>query len=198
MLSSAVLLRLLALVTFLHFASAAAVVPLLKHQVEELASHPENAENLLNRRQSSVNASSGFTVITGIQGTGTQPRLEIRQLEKNPDQWNIFLLGMARFMRSNQSEKLSYYQVAGGLQIAMKQRVQWLTCGRHPRQAVRSVGWRPTTAWTRSSGILCSSFAIVSSLAQAVHGALRGSFPMSPDTNTSADENHSKSCTRTS
>jgi len=108
----AVLSRLLAFVTFLHFVSAAAVAPLLKHQIEELTRHEDDAEQLLNRRQSSAN-SSGYTVVTGIQGSGTQPRLEIRQLEKNADQWNIYLLGMNRFMRSNQSEKLSYYQVAG-------------------------------------------------------------------------------------
>jgi tyrosinase len=88
------------------------VSPLLKHQTEEIASHNDHAEQWLTRRQTSAN-SSGYTVVTGIQGTGVQPRLEIRQLEKNADQWNVFLLGLNRFMRSNQSEKLSYYQVAG-------------------------------------------------------------------------------------
>ncbi|GAB7324456.1 hypothetical protein MBLNU13_g08380t2 [Cladosporium sp. NU13] len=109
----AVLSRLLAFAIFLHFISAAVVAPLLKHQIEELARSEDDAEPLLNRRQSPANSSGGYTVVTGIQGTGTQPRLEIRQLEKNPDHWNIYLLGMNRFMRSNQSEKLSYYQVAG-------------------------------------------------------------------------------------
>ena len=113
----AVLSRLLAFAIFLHFVSAAVVAPLLKHQIEELARNEDDAEQLLNRRQSSAN-SSGYTVVTGIQGTSTQPRLEIRQLEKNPDQWNIYLLGMNRFMRSNQSEKLSYYQVAGKSQCS--------------------------------------------------------------------------------
>jgi tyrosinase len=112
MLFPAVLLRLLAFVTFSNLASAAALSPLLKHQIEEIASHNDHAEQWLTRRQSSAN-SSGYTVVTGIQGTGVQPRLEIRQLEKNADQWNVFLLGLNRFMRSNQSEKLSYYQVAG-------------------------------------------------------------------------------------
>jgi tyrosinase len=112
MLFPAVLLRLLAFVTISNLASAAALSPLLKHQIEEIASHNDHAEQWLTRRQSSAN-SSGYTVVTGIQGTGVQPRLEIRQLEKNADQWNVFLLGLNRFMRSNQSEKLSYYQVAG-------------------------------------------------------------------------------------
>jgi tyrosinase len=112
MLFPAVLLRLLAFVTISNLASAAALSPLLKHQIEEIASHNDHAEQWLTRRQSSAN-SSGYTVVTGIQGTGVQPRLEIRQLEKNADQWNVFLLGLNRFMHSNQSEKLSYYQVAG-------------------------------------------------------------------------------------
>lgn len=108
----AVLSRLLVFVTFLHIVSAAVVAPLLKHQIKELTRRDDAFEQLLDRRQTAAN-SSGYTVVTGIQGTGTQPRLEIRQLEKNPDQWNIYLLGMDRFMRSDQSEKLSYYQVAG-------------------------------------------------------------------------------------
>jgi tyrosinase len=112
MLSPAVLLCLLAFVTFSNLAFAAAVSPLLEHQIEELASHNDHAEQWLTRRQTSAN-SSGYTVVTGIQGTGVQPRLEIRQLEKNADQWNVFILGLDRFMRSDQSEKLSYYQVAG-------------------------------------------------------------------------------------
>jgi tyrosinase len=130
MLFLAVLSRLLAFAIFLHFVSAAAVAPLLKHQIEELTRREDDAEQLLERRQSSAN-SSGYTVVTGIQGTGTQPRLEIRQLEKNADQWNIYLLGMNRFMRSNQSEKLSYYQVAGKLRYPQSSHIQSLTSGRN-------------------------------------------------------------------
>lgn len=142
----AVLSRLLAFAIFLHFVSAAAVAPLLKHQIEELARSEDDAEQLINRRQSSAN-SSGYTVVTGIQGTGTQPRLEIRQLEKNPDQWNIYLLGMNRFMRSNQSEKLSYYQVAGKSRCSRCSHVRALTSGRYPWQTVYTMGRRWSGAW---------------------------------------------------
>lgn len=107
----AVLLRHLAFVSFLSFATAATVPTLLKHQIEELTRR-DDGERMLIPRQSN---SSGFTVVTGIQGTSPQPRLEIRQLEKNVDQWNIYLLGMNRFMRTNETEKLSYYQLAGEL-----------------------------------------------------------------------------------
>jgi tyrosinase len=110
-------LLLLAFVAFLHTAAAAAV-PLLNHQIEELTRH-DDAVHPLNRRQNTN--SSGHTVVTGIQGTSPQPRLEIRQLEKNADQWNIYLLGMRRFMSTNQSEKLSYYQIAGKSSCRMLQ-----------------------------------------------------------------------------
>ncbi|KAM0718253.1 hypothetical protein Q7P37_006585 [Cladosporium fusiforme] len=110
MLSPVFFMRLLAAIVFLRFATAAAVPPLLNHQIEELTRH-DDGEQLLNRRQNTN--SSGFTVVTGIQGTSPQPRLEIRELQKNADQWNIYLLGMNRFMRTNESEKLSYYQIAG-------------------------------------------------------------------------------------
>lgn len=118
-----VLMRLLAFVTLFNLTSAVAVPPLLKHQIEELGSPGDDAEQVLSRRQTSTNSSS-YTIVTGIQGIGTQPRLEIRQLEKNVDQWNIYLLGMNRFMRSNQSEKLSYYQVAGMSRHTIEQHVQ--------------------------------------------------------------------------
>jgi len=78
--------------------------PLAIHQVEELSASPPLAHT---RRQSSLE------VVTGIQQFGIQPRLEIRQLEKNVDQFNIYLLGLVKFQATNQSEKLSYYDIAG-------------------------------------------------------------------------------------
>lgn len=110
MFSPAVFVRLVAALVLLRLAVAIAVPPLLNHQIEELTRR-DDGEPLLERRQNTN--SSGFTVVTGIQGTSPQPRLEIRELQKNADQWNIYLLGMNRFMRTNESEKLSYYQIAG-------------------------------------------------------------------------------------
>ena len=56
-----------------------------------------------------------FSVLgaAGVRGTDTYPRLEIRELEKNADQWNVYLLGLRRFQNVSQSDKLSYYQIAG-------------------------------------------------------------------------------------
>ena len=47
-------------------------------------------------------------------GDGTpHPRLEIRELQKNKDQWNVFLLGLHRFQSVDQNDRLSYFKIAG-------------------------------------------------------------------------------------
>ncbi|KAF2735384.1 Di-copper centre-containing protein [Polyplosphaeria fusca] len=59
---------------------------------------------------------SGFFSVLGTPGDGTtsvQPRLEIRQLQQNADQWNIYLLGLRKFQNMTQSDRSSWYQVAG-------------------------------------------------------------------------------------
>jgi len=70
------------------------------HLVEDIAP--------LLRRQ----AQAPFNV-AGVQGAGVASRLEIRQLQGNADQWNIFLLGLQRMQGMNQQDSLSYYQIAG-------------------------------------------------------------------------------------
>jgi tyrosinase len=67
-----------------------------------------------------------YLAISGVCSTGTNwwgdcdsngrqsyPRLEIRQLARNSDQWNLYLLGMERFQSKDKNDKLSYYQVSG-------------------------------------------------------------------------------------
>ena len=51
--------------------------------------------------------------LTGLGDGAVHPRLEIRQLQQDADQWNIFLLALQRFQQTDQSDRLSYYQVAG-------------------------------------------------------------------------------------
>ena len=50
--------------------------------------------------------------ITGAPGP-VHPRLEIRQLQNNPDQFNIYLLALQAMQLTSQSNKLSWYQVMG-------------------------------------------------------------------------------------
>lgn len=40
-------------------------------------------------------------------------RLEIRQLQKNNAQWNLYLLALNRFQQMNQTDVRSYYQLSG-------------------------------------------------------------------------------------
>lgn len=51
--------------------------------------------------------------VTGVQGSGVQPRLEIRALQQNADQWNIYLLGLLRMQAIDQNDFQSYFQLAG-------------------------------------------------------------------------------------
>jgi hypothetical protein len=53
--------------------------------------------------------------VAGLTGPESHPRLEIRELEKNEDQWNVYLIGLRRFQSVDSNDKLSYYQVSGTL-----------------------------------------------------------------------------------
>ena len=56
--------------------------------------------------------------IFGVRGLGVDtvhPRLEIRELERNKDQLNVYLLGLQRLQSIGQYDKFSYYQIAGKL-----------------------------------------------------------------------------------
>lgn len=78
-----------------------------RHVVDELP---------VKRDSQAVNDGGAFFSILGVRGLGDSsihPRLEIRELEKNADQWNVYLLGLNRFQQMNQTDKLSYYQIAG-------------------------------------------------------------------------------------
>lgn len=87
---------------------------ILKRQIDEIA------DSLVARQ------SGGYTAITGVCSTRTgsdgtcdsngrvsAPRLEIRQLAQNADQWNLYLLAMERFQAKDKNDRLSYYQVVG-------------------------------------------------------------------------------------
>lgn len=53
--------------------------------------------------------------IRGVDTVGVYPRLEVRQLEQNPDQWNLYMLGLTAMQSVNQTDELSWYQIAGQL-----------------------------------------------------------------------------------
>ena len=73
-----------------------------RHTVTDLHSHV--------RRQ------DGIYPVLGVRGHGlnnTAPRLEIRELQRNPDLFNLYLLGLQRWQNTSQDDKLSYFQIAG-------------------------------------------------------------------------------------
>ena len=82
--------------------------------------HLHEIEGELQKRQSR-NAipikgvcSAGYASNGNCNGGSTAaPRLEIRDLARNADQWNLYLLGMERFMAKDKRDVLSYYQVCG-------------------------------------------------------------------------------------
>ncbi|KAF2724314.1 Di-copper centre-containing protein [Polychaeton citri CBS 116435] len=69
----------------------------------------------LARRQSGTdNNTAGSTYpITGVGQFGVQPRLEIRQLQQNVDQFNLYILALQRMMQADEDDLLSHYSIAG-------------------------------------------------------------------------------------
>jgi len=51
--------------------------------------------------------------ITGASSGGSQPRLEIHDLQSQTDQWNIYLLALQRFQEMDGNDPMSWYQIAG-------------------------------------------------------------------------------------
>lgn len=54
---------------------------------------------------------SGFIITRGIAGT-TGARREIRDLARDADRWNLYLIGMQRFQSKNQNDPLGYFSIA--------------------------------------------------------------------------------------
>ena len=60
-----------------------------------------------------VQGQGGTYPIVGPNNSPTvQPRLEVRQLQQNADQWNLFLLAMQDFKAMDQSPIDSYYSIS--------------------------------------------------------------------------------------
>lgn len=71
-----------------------------------LEAHVEETRSLLKERANNV-------AIRGPADGAQYPRLEIRDLERKGDQWNLYLLAMERFKNKPKNDRLSYYAIAG-------------------------------------------------------------------------------------
>ena len=75
-----------------------------------------------------VPISQGFA-ITGVNSsvnavTGERPvRLDILTLQNMGPAFDLYMLALQRFMQQDQSDPLSYYQIAGGLGNLMNRRL---------------------------------------------------------------------------
>lgn len=69
----------------------------------------ERADGLVERQNPGPGS---YFAITGATG-GVHPRLEIRDLEKTGQMWNLFLLAMKGFQDMDQKSIASWYQIAG-------------------------------------------------------------------------------------
>lgn len=77
------------------------------------------------------NTSANIHPVLGVAGLGintTAPRLEIRELQRNPDLFNIYLLGLQRWQNTSQEDKLSYFQVAGMLTFFESSKARCSVC----------------------------------------------------------------------
>jgi tyrosinase len=77
--------------------------------LEERAQSGENVVLPLEPRQ----IYDGSYPVTGVQNAGIKPRLEIRELQKNADMFNIYILGLRRFQDTPQDQRNSYYDICG-------------------------------------------------------------------------------------
>ncbi|EMD68922.1 hypothetical protein COCSADRAFT_33785 [Bipolaris sorokiniana ND90Pr] len=91
------------------------------HSSEDLVKrHLQEIEGELQKRQSrgpipiKGACSNGYASNGDCNGgSSAAPRLEIRDLARDAEAWNLYLLGMERFMAKDKRDVLSYYQVSG-------------------------------------------------------------------------------------
>jgi hypothetical protein len=97
--------------------SSAIASPFAAPKVTKAKTIKSHSSKVIKNRQAQTG--SGTFSITGIQngisGDGSVPsRLEIRQLQANADQWNMYLLALDQLQTiPDQSNLLSHYQISG-------------------------------------------------------------------------------------
>jgi tyrosinase len=87
-------------------------IPLNPNQKHSSYNYGVDRNTILKRQ------SPNFYAINGIQSgsgpNGSLPlRLEIRELEQEPTMWTLYILGLDMLQYTNQTEMLSWYQIAG-------------------------------------------------------------------------------------
>jgi hypothetical protein len=99
----------------------------------------------LSRRQNTTEPILPVLGLPGLGITTVYPRLEIRELQRSPDQFNVYLIGLRGFQNTSQDDKLSYFQIAGMHGLDGAKHDVALTVRRHPWSTISSVGWSTGT-----------------------------------------------------
>ena len=85
-----------------------------KHHVHHPAHRsPEAMEAHLQETRAILESRANNVAIKGPSDNAQYPRLEIRDLQKKADQWNLYLLAMERFKAKPKNDRMSWYQLAG-------------------------------------------------------------------------------------
>ena len=95
-----------------------------------------------------------FLPVVGPGGTAVRPRLEVRELKTNANQWTLYLLAMRQLQSRTQATKNSFYQIAGIHGV--------------PRQNWDSVGQCSTCT---ADGLLPSRFDFVFGMAPSIRSS---------------------------
>jgi hypothetical protein len=91
---------------------------------------------------------SSFYAITGVHTSAdpdisTAIRHEIRSLEQDNITWTLYILGLDMLQYTNQTEMLSWYQIAGTSSVLFLKSFFWLTSS----QAFMDDPTNPSMAW---------------------------------------------------
>ncbi|KAF2752129.1 Di-copper centre-containing protein [Sporormia fimetaria CBS 119925] len=75
--------------------------------------HLEATKREIQSRQVQTNWLGTTIAATGVNPSEPAERLEIRELRNNAEAWNLYLLGMEKFMNKDKDDRVGYYQIAG-------------------------------------------------------------------------------------
>ena len=130
-------------------------------------------KTILKRQASNFYAVTG--VHTGSGQDGSAPiRQEIRKLKQDNTTWTLYILGLDMLQNTNQTEMLSWYQIAG---ISVLE-FQGTIADRPPRHSwatLPTLRWSTTRARRRGERILHTCLDPLSNVASSISRSLRTS-----------------------
>jgi tyrosinase len=129
------------------------VLSLLCSSTESTIVRAHRRRHTVTNLHSHIRRQDDIYPVLGVREHGlnnTAPRLEIRELQRNPDLFNLYLLGLQRWQNTSQDEKLSYFQIAGMYASTQYEKLCCrLIIARYSWPAVHTLGWR---SWTSTAG----------------------------------------------